>query len=101
MTRVAAFVPDLMDRSRFTAPVEWVSEVEHLAAVDADLLIVDLSRPGVLEALSTLATTIPVVGFAPHVDDQLLAHAADRGIEALSRSVFFRRLGALLEQDVE
>lgn len=96
MTRIAAFVPDLMDRSRFVRPVEWVAGLEQLATVDAELVIVDLSRPGVLEALPG---GIPVVGFAPHVDDDLLAKAADRGIEALSRSVFFRRLGDLLGQD--
>jgi len=32
------------------------------------------------------------VGFAPHVEDEVLAKAVVAGCEALPRSVFFRRL---------
>lgn len=97
MTRhVVAAVPDLMDRSRLRADgVELTTAPlgRLVAAVDeaeqVDLVVVDLSRPDAVEAATGLG--VPVVGFAPHVDDALLATARAAGIEALPRSVFFRR----------
>ena len=90
----AAFVPDLMDRSRLPGTVQQLSSLDALAACDADLVLVDLSRPGVLDRLPDTR----VVGFAPHVDDELLARAAANGCEALPRSVFFRRLPELVAE---
>jgi len=88
-----------MDRSRLTAPgVEVVAVAfDRLAAVVAqrsaetgvDLVVVDLSRTGALAAAAELHA--PVVGFAPHVDDELLGRAREAGVEALPRSQFFRR----------
>jgi len=52
--RVLAFVPDLMDRSRMRAPgaeVVFVSDPSELVGAEADLVVLDLSRPGVVEAL--------------------------------------------------
>ncbi len=97
MTRhVIAAVPDLMDRSRLRADGVDVTAVpvDDLAAAVAeaervDLVVVDLSRPGAVEAVAGLG--VRVVGFAPHVDDALLAAARAAGIEALPRSAFFRR----------
>lgn len=97
MTRhVVAAVPDLMDRSRLRADGVEVTTVPlgRLAvAIDeadqVDLVVVDLARPGAIEAATGLG--VPVVGFAPHVDDALLDAARAAGIEALPRSVFFRR----------
>lgn len=94
---VLAVVPDLMDRSRLAAPgVEVVAvPLGALAAALAqrggavDLVVADLSRPGALEAVSGLGAS--VVGYAPHVDDELLARARAAGIDAMARSVFFRR----------
>lgn len=96
---VLAVVPDLMDRSRLSAApgVEVVAvtaggvaaELVSRAETGVDLVVADVSRPGVLDAVSDLS--VPVVGFAPHVDDGLFTRAAQAGIEALARSVFFRR----------
>lgn len=98
--RVVAVVPDLMDRSRLRADGVEVTVVplSRLAAVVAaaervDLVVVDLSRPGAIDAGAGLG--VPVVGFAPHVDDALLAAAGAAGIDALPRSVFFRRWPAV------
>jgi hypothetical protein len=98
---MVAYVPDLMDRSRLArlpgVPVVVVSSVPELVATAApgDLVVVDLSRPGVLEALPDLPGH--VVGFAPHVDAELLARAAAAGCaEVLPRSRFFATLPARL-----
>jgi hypothetical protein len=92
---VFAIVPDLMDRARID---EAILDVHHTTAgkigslaADGDLVLVDLQRIGDAVALA-VATGARVVGFAPHVDDDVLARAAAAGVEALPRSVFFRRL---------
>ena len=92
---VFAIVPDLMDRARID---ERILDVRHVrpgqigaAAQPGDLVLVDLKKVGSAVALAT-ATGARVVGFAPHVDEELLALAASAGCEALPRSVFFRRL---------
>jgi len=73
MTTIA-YVPDLMDRSRLSAvaAVTFVDRPDDLpsAAIDADLVVVDLGRPGVLDALAKIAT--PTIGFGSHVDRELL-----------------------------
>jgi hypothetical protein len=98
MTRVLAYVPDLMDRSRITAarvPAEFVSSPASLVGRDADLIVVDLGRPGVLAVLGDLA--VPVIGFASHVDRELLAAARAAGCErVLARSAFFANVAELL-----
>ena len=91
---IAAFVPDLMDRSRFSG-CRVLSSLDELRDATEDLVVVDLSRPGVLESLPDAR----VIGFAPHVDDELLASANEHGVEALPRSVFFRRLSELMAQE--
>lgn len=97
--RVVAVVPDLMDRSRLAAPgcdVTHVTAGQLRSAVEAggvDLVVVDLSRPGILEQASDLSA--PVVGFLPHVDEALLTRAGAEGIEAMARSLFFRRWPAV------
>lgn len=96
MTRVAAYVPDLMDRSRFSGieGVEFIASPADLAGVEADVVVVDLSRPGVLHALPAGPRTI---GFGSHVDRELLASARAAGIdEVMPRSEFFRRIHELL-----
>jgi len=108
-----AYVPDLMDRSRITAPgvvVTFVSSPAALAGTDADLVIVDLGRPGVLAAVAALTAVaavaavgapdqkaVPVIGFASHVDRDLMAAARSAGCpQVLARSAFFRRVRELL-----
>ncbi len=98
MTRIAAYVPDLMDRSRLAAAGEitFVSTPGELKGVDADVVVVDLSRPGVLDALGDLAG-VRTIGFGSHVDRRLLDDAQAAGCdEVLPRSRFFARLPDLL-----
>lgn len=97
--RVVAFVPDLMDRSRLgrlgDIPVVHVPGPAALAgeAEEGDLVVVDLSRPGVIEVLGQVAGEI--VGFASHVDTELLDRARAAGCaEVLPRSRFFATLAA-------
>lgn len=99
MTRIAAYVPDLMDRSKVAAAapgVTFVATPAALAATDADLVVVDLSRPGVLEALPEL-DDVRTIGFGSHVDRELLDAATAAGCdEVLPRSRFFTQLHELL-----
>ena len=95
--RVVAYVPDLMDRSRLDrlggVPVLHVSDPADLAAeaTATDLVVVDLSRPGVLDVIGTLPGQ--VVGFASHVDTTLLEAARAAGChEVQPRSRFFAGL---------
>ena len=108
--RVIAVVPDLMDRSKVTARfpgAEIVGSAADLVAAmgrlgdrqrSAALVLVDLGRPGVIDAVRQLPRAaaagpgLHVVGFASHVDAATLDAAREAGVEALPRSVFFRRL---------
>lgn len=95
---ITAFVPDLMDRSKVAAAgdVTFVTRVDELRDTVADVVVVDLSRPGVLEVLPALGGK-RVIGFASHVDRALMdaARAAGCG-EVLARSAFFAGLTELL-----
>lgn len=101
MTRIAAYVPDLMDRSKVAAAagegeVTFVRTPADLAAVGAEVVVVDLARPGVVDALAQLAATRSI-GFASHVDRTLLEAARAAGCqEVLPRSRFFSNLDELL-----
>ncbi len=101
---MVAYVPDLLDRSKVgaAAAATFVAEPEQLAGLVGtdDVVVVDLARLGVLEALPGLvATGARVVGFGSHVDRATLEAAAATGCEAMPRSQFFRSLGALLSPD--
>lgn len=91
--RVVAFVPDLMDQSRLVAPgveVVFVDDPLELGGARADLIVVDLARSGVIEALG--AVVDPTVGFVAHVDEATMAAGLAAGCdEVLARSRFFRR----------
>ncbi len=102
MKRVVAYVPDLMDRSKIAgapAEVRFVNKPDDLAGAAApettDLVVVDVTRPGVVEALPSLS--VPVLGFSKHTNreaiDAALAAGAD---QVLARSAFFSRLDVLL-----
>ena len=100
MTRIAAYVPDLMDRSKVAAAggddVTFVGSPGELAGAVAEVVVVDLSRPGVLEALPDLGGA-RTIGFASHVDRELAAAATVAGCgEVLPRSRFFSSLPDLL-----
>jgi hypothetical protein len=93
---IVAFAPDLMDQSRIRAAhpdVVFVRRLDALADAAARLVLLDLGRPGALDAVA--AIDAPVIGFGSHVDDELLAAARAAGCtEVLPRSVFFRRLAS-------
>ncbi len=85
----AGYVPDLMDRSKLRG-VRFVRRPEDLVEADEDLLVVDLSRPGVLEVIPRLAGR-RVVGFGSHVDRATLDAARAAGCQAFARSELFRK----------
>ena len=99
MNRTVAFVPDLMDRSKVAAagPVTFVATAAELpaAAEGSTLVVVDLSRPGVLEVLPNIAAR--TIGFGRHDDRERLAAATAAGCDrVLARSAFFSQLPELL-----
>jgi len=99
MSRIVAYVPDLIDRSKVAAAGDcpFVSRPQDLAgaAADADVVVVDLTRPGVVEAVSGLDTR--VIAFANHTSRELMDQARAAGCEhVLARSEFFGNLEALL-----
>jgi len=128
MARVVVCAPDLMDQSKIRAAASigevsdgdasgepTASDAGGLRFVRADrlvdavlddpsvrLVVVDLSRPGVLDAVSSIAAgrgerAVRVVGFGSHVDRTLLGEASARGCdEVLARSAFFGDLAAVL-----
>jgi hypothetical protein len=97
---VSLFVPDLMDRSKITAVVPGAvvaARLTELPGDAGDTVVVDLSRPGVLDAVAPLAARgVRVIGFASHVDRAGLEAARAAGIEVFARSAFFGRIAELL-----
>lgn len=103
--RVLAFVPDLMDRSRLSAlpdvDLTFVADVSELATRSAgwpaDVVVLDLSRPGVLDALAAGGLTGRIIGFGSHIDSDSLDAARAAGChEVLPRSRFFARTAEIL-----
>ena len=95
---VYAYVPDLMDRSRLGGlDVTFVPTPDDLGAAGAgDVVVVDLGRPAVLEALGRISAG-RTIGFGSHVDRELLDQARTAGCdEVMPRSEFFRRARELL-----
>ena len=96
--RVVAFIPDLMDRARLSAPgveVVFVDDPEGLADAHADLVVADRARPGAIESLGAVAG--PTVGFVAHIDEATMAAALAAGCdEVLARSRFFARFAELV-----
>jgi DNA-binding NarL/FixJ family response regulator len=94
---IAAYVPDLMDRSRFAGvEVSFVTSPADLATTTAEVVVLDLGRPGSVEALPSLAGR-RVIAFGSHVDRDLLDAARAAGCDqVLPRSQFFSRLRELL-----
>ncbi len=95
--KVVAHVPDLMDRSRVSAAVPGAAFLPTPAALleaapGADVVLVDLGRPGAVEALPDLvATGARVVAFGSHVDRATLEAARTAGCQAFPRSELFRK----------
>ncbi|MEW6152589.1 MAG: hypothetical protein AB1673_01180 [Actinomycetota bacterium] len=102
MRKVVAYIPDLMDRSKVMsagAIVTFVRDPTDLAATaaaeDADLVVVDVTRPGAVAAIEGVTTE--VVAFANHTNRDAMdaAQAAGAG-QVMARSAFFARIGELL-----
>jgi hypothetical protein len=98
---IAAFAPDLMDRSRIAGvhpSTVFATKAADLASLvtesRASLVFVDLARTGVLDVVATLVGSggVRVIGFASHVDDTVVAAGRAAGAEVLPRSRFFARL---------
>jgi DNA-binding NarL/FixJ family response regulator len=89
---VVALVIDLADRMTIGEAVRFVRTadalVQAVAESDCDLVLVDLTLPGALDALAHLDRR--VIAFGPHVDGDALTTAQERGAEAMPRSRFFR-----------
>ncbi len=103
--RVAAYVPDLMDRSRLSAvagiDLRFVRAPEELASLASgwvpDVVVVDLAQPGVIDALRAGGIPGRLIGFGSHVDTDTLDAARAAGCdEVLPRSRFFADPGRLL-----
>jgi CheY-like chemotaxis protein len=98
---IVAYIPDLMDRSRLAGiDVTFVASPAALVeeAATADVVVVDLGRPRVLEVLSSVTALAPrVIAFGSHVDADLLEVARAAGCnDVLPRSKFFARARELL-----
>ena len=97
---VAAYTPDLMDRSKISAALaecRFVARPEALVGLAGiDVVVVDLSKRGVMEVLADIvAGGARVIGYGSHVDHKLLAAAGEAGVDdVLPRSKFFTRLAA-------
>ena len=99
--RIAAYTPDLMDRSKISAAATAAGhDLTYAGSADAlvglagvDLIVVDLSKKGVPEAMPAIvASGTRVIAFASHVDIPKL----DAGVDVLPRSTFFGSLNELL-----
>ena len=93
---IIALSVDLMDRSKITGALPNAKVVRSLAALGdvahaGAVILVDLGRIDDPAALADVPGR--VIAFGSHVAEAVLTAAADAGVEALPRSVFFRRLG--------
>jgi hypothetical protein len=98
---VAAYVVDLMDRSKVASAAGAagidVAFVRSAAALSdkvaeggVETAVVDLSRPDAVDAVARVAGSTRVVAYGSHVDTELLESAGRAGAEpVLARSEFF------------
>jgi len=97
--KVAAYVPDLMDRSKVAAAAPgatFVARPGDLANADADLVVLDLTRPGTVEVIPQLG--VRTVGFCRHTMRDVIAAAEEAGCDrVLVRSEFFADVAGALE----
>jgi len=100
-----ALVPDLMDRSKLNgvADLVVVATADALDRIEGlgpgDVVAVDLSRAGALEAATRAAASgARVFGFASHVDGETMRAANAAGITAMARSAFFGRVTEVYQE---
>jgi hypothetical protein len=96
--KVVAYVPDLMDRSKVAAAAPgatFVARPDELTSVEADLVVLDLTRPGVLDVIPLVQAR--TVGFCRHTMRDVIAAAEEAGCDrVLVRSEFFADVRAAL-----
>ena len=91
MASIVACVPNLMDRSKFPAGVQFVTTAADVDGYDPTLIVVDIDRCD--DVASFLVKGIEVIGFGSHIESELAAAALAAGYNAVyPRSVFFKRL---------
>ena len=99
--KVAAYVPDLMDRSKVAAAAPgatFVARPDDLASAEADLVVLDLTRPGTVEVIPQLQAR--TVGFCRHTMRDVIAAAEQAGCDrVLVRSEFFADVPAALAEN--
>ena len=92
MSNVVVLSTDLMDRSRFPEGTTFVRTADALPT-DADVVVVDLSRPDAHEGVRRLRTAgseARIVGYGRHDDTEGLREAQVVGCDrVLVRSAFF------------
>ncbi|MGC1513237.1 MAG: hypothetical protein WA797_10010 [Acidimicrobiales bacterium] len=110
-SRVICCVPNIMDRSRISAAapdcafvaspealLQRVAETQRDHPSDRVLVVVDLDRPGMIEAIEGLTGHGSwVIGFGSHVARDTLSAARAAGCRAFPRSELFRRLSEGIE----
>jgi hypothetical protein len=98
--KVVAYVPDLMDRSKVAAAAPgatFVARPDELTSVEADLVVLDLTRPGAVEVIPRVRAT--TVGFCRHTMREVIAAAEAAGCDrVLVRSEFFADIAGALSQ---
>jgi hypothetical protein len=103
---VAAIVRDLIFSSKITGTakalgmsVRVIRDPAQLGDDAVKLLLIDLSLPGVIDAVAAWRQTHPtaVVGFVSHVDTATIAADREAGITVLARSGFVEALPQLLQ----
>ena len=97
--KVAAYVPDLMDRSKVAAAAPeatFVARPDELASVEADLVVLDLTRPGVIDVIPLVRAR--TLGFCRHTMRDVIAAAEEAGCDrVLVRSEFFADIAGALD----
>lgn len=96
VAKVVVLSVDLMDRSKISAAfpdAQFVRSAAKLTdeATEATLVLVDLAKIDD-PAADLHGLTARIVGFGSHVNEAQLQAAQAAGVEALPRSVFFKRL---------
>jgi hypothetical protein len=98
---IAAFVDDLMDRSRLSAALPTVTYVRSPAGLEASVVIIDLAAHA--DAVPVVRAALPaarIVAFGSHVDGAVLDAARNAGADVVvPRSRFFRDPAAAVAAD--
>ena len=92
---IVALSVDLIDRSKISAAfpdavlVRSIAKLMDTTTTDSTVFV-DLARVEDVSLLQGL--NVRVIGFGSHVNEEQLAAARAVGVEAIPRSLFFRRL---------